>query len=244
MTAGNIQWYENTLDPTVKIWVKPLNPNIIIPAQGGEFSFNVWIWNTTSDMLSADFWTSVVSGWGFANRNPVILIPAIVLVPDTLVNWQLTQRVPEYLPRGEYSYKVKVGAFPHDAVAFSEFSFAKARSDGGNDPAVADWSNTGDEPQPAFIPSGLTLTTSPNPFNPSTVASYTLPFASHVSLKIYDTAGRLVATLVEGWHDVGEHRVTFNGSKLASGVYLARLEAMSGSGTTPTTSTQKLVLLK
>jgi hypothetical protein len=78
----------------------------------------------------------------------------------------------------------------------------------------------------------------PNPCNPSTVASYKLQVASRVSLKVYDTAGRLVATLVDGWRDTGEHQVTFDGSKLASGVYLARLQAGEF------TQTQKLVLLK
>jgi hypothetical protein len=78
----------------------------------------------------------------------------------------------------------------------------------------------------------------PNPFNPSTVASFELPVAGHVSLKVYDTAGRLVSTLVNGWRDAGEHRATFDGSGLPSGVYLARLEAGEF------TQTQKLVLLK
>jgi hypothetical protein len=96
---------------------------------------------------------------------------------------------------------------------------------------------------PPVLPQDLTVTISPNPFNASTVASYKLRAASHVSLKVYDTAGRLVATLAEGWRDAGEHQVTFDGSKLASGVYLYRLTS-SGSGTTPTTVTGKMVLLK
>jgi hypothetical protein len=70
------------------------------------------------------------------------------------------------------------------------------------------------------------------------VASYRLQVASHVSLKVYDTAGRLVATLVDGWCDAGEHQITVDGSKLASGVYLARLEAGEF------TQMQKMVLLK
>jgi hypothetical protein len=83
----------------------------------------------------------------------------------------------------------------------------------------------------------------PNPFNASTAISYELRAASNVSLRIYDTAGRLVSTLVEGWRAAGTHEVIFDGSSLASGIYLAKLEA-SGSGTTPITEVQKMVLLK
>jgi hypothetical protein len=64
-----------------------------------------------------------------------------------------------------------------------------------------------------------------------------------VTLKVYDTAGRLVSVLVDGWREAGIHEVTFDGSALVSGIYLAKLE-MSGSGATPTTMVQKMVLLK
>jgi hypothetical protein len=78
----------------------------------------------------------------------------------------------------------------------------------------------------------------PNPFNPSTAISYELRAASHVSLKVYDTAGRIVTTLVDGWRAAGTHEVTFDGSRLASGIYLAKLEAGENM------ALQKLVLLK
>jgi hypothetical protein len=84
---------------------------------------------------------------------------------------------------------------------------------------------------------------SPNPFNASTALSYQLQAPSQVSLNVYDTAGRLVATLVDSRQQAGTHEVTFDGSGLASGIYLAKLE-LSGSGATPTIRVQKLVLLK
>jgi hypothetical protein len=69
------------------------------------------------------------------------------------------------------------------------------------------------------------LGASPNPFNPSTVISFELPAAGDVGLQVYDTAGRLVATLAEGWREAGEYKVTFDGSGLPSGVYVYRLQA-------------------
>jgi|GEM_PF-5632206 hypothetical protein len=65
----------------------------------------------------------------------------------------------------------------------------------------------------------------PNPFNPSTTISYQLPKASKVVLKVYDVLGQEIMTLVNGDMGAGAHSVTFNASKLASGVYLYKLDA-------------------
>jgi len=78
----------------------------------------------------------------------------------------------------------------------------------------------------------------PNPFNATSVTSYGLRVPSHVSLRVYDTAGKLVATLVNEWKPTGMHQATFDGSDLPSGIYLAKLTAGDFS------AVQKLVLLK
>jgi hypothetical protein len=78
----------------------------------------------------------------------------------------------------------------------------------------------------------------PNPFNAQTAISFQLSANSHVRLIVYDTAGRLVETLVEGWRSAGEHKLTFDASHLPSGMYFARLEAGDYVGV------QKLILLK
>ena len=65
----------------------------------------------------------------------------------------------------------------------------------------------------------------PNPFNPKTVVSFQLPVASHVVLTVYDLLGREVAVLVNGQNAPGSYEATFDGSGLASGVYIYRLQA-------------------
>jgi len=92
------------------------------------------------------------------------------------------------------------------------------------------------------LPSSDAITVTPNPFNPTTVFSYKLQVASYINFAVYDVAGRLVETLVDGYRDAGMHEVRFDGSGLASGVYLYRLE-VADSGN-PTYKTGKMVLLK
>jgi hypothetical protein len=89
----------------------------------------------------------------------------------------------------------------------------------------------------------------PNPFNATTVISFQLSMVRFVNLAVYDVSGGLVAELVHGWRDAGVHEVTFDGSGLASGVYVYQLTVSSGSGTsegqaTPTTVSGKMVFMK
>ncbi|OGU83806.1 MAG: hypothetical protein A2499_04495 [Stygiobacter sp. RIFOXYC12_FULL_38_8] len=60
----------------------------------------------------------------------------------------------------------------------------------------------------------------PNPFNPTTTISYSLPQAGHVVLKVYDVLGREVAELVNGVKEKGKYSVMFNAGKYASGFYI------------------------
>jgi len=78
----------------------------------------------------------------------------------------------------------------------------------------------------------------PNPFNPTTVISYSIPRNSFVSLKIYNVLGQEIETLFEGEQKAGTYTVTFDGSRLASGIYLYRLQSGSLS------ITRKMMLVK
>lgn len=71
------------------------------------------------------------------------------------------------------------------------------------------------------IPDGYTLYQNyPNPFNPTTVISYSIPQQDYVTLKIFDLLGNEIQTLVDKYQTSGQHKIHFNGEKLASGVYV------------------------
>jgi hypothetical protein len=72
----------------------------------------------------------------------------------------------------------------------------------------------------------------PNPFNPTTTFRFALPQAGNVSLEIYNSAGQLVRTLVSGSLEAGIHNIQWNatndaGVRIASGIYLYKLQAGS-----------------
>lgn len=78
----------------------------------------------------------------------------------------------------------------------------------------------------------------PNPFNPTTTISYSIPKGSFVTLTIYDVLGREVKTLVNKFQTKGKYNYTFNARNLTSGVYIYRIKAGDFA------ATKKLVLMK
>jgi hypothetical protein len=96
-----------------------------------------------------------------------------------------------------------------------------------------------DEPSATDLPTAFRLDQNyPNPFNPTTTIRYAVPRHGRIVIRIYDTLGRTVTTLVDedrapGWHDV-----QFHAGHLASGVYFYQLSADGF------TDTRKFVLLK
>jgi hypothetical protein len=80
----------------------------------------------------------------------------------------------------------------------------------------------------------------PNPFNPETKISYQLSTYGNVSLKVYDTLGREVVTLINELKSPGFYQTLFsaNNFTISSGLYFYTLRAGNFS------ETRKMILLK
>lgn len=65
----------------------------------------------------------------------------------------------------------------------------------------------------------------PNPFNPTTTLQYQLSENTHVTLEVYDVSGRRVQVLENGTQQAGLHNAQFDGSNMASGMYMVRFHA-------------------
>ena len=78
----------------------------------------------------------------------------------------------------------------------------------------------------------------PDPFNPSTTISFTIPGRSVVTLKVYDILGREVSTIVSEELSAGAYSRQWNAAKMSSGIYFYRLQ------TGTFTQTKKMIVLK
>ena len=79
----------------------------------------------------------------------------------------------------------------------------------------------------------------PNPFNPTTQIGFYLPNTAEVSLEVYNLNGQKLTELASGRYLQGEHHVTFDASRLSSGIYVYRLKV---NGTV--IETKKMTLIK
>jgi hypothetical protein len=228
--------------PQLDVTLTPINPPIIIPANGGSFNFNASVQRTVGPQTPFSVWARIKYPNGtYTNPTlgPVTINPPV----GTTITRLRNQSIPGSWPSGLYTYLAYANTtFTYPAIDSSSFPFTKSTTgDGG----VTVWEATcsgelfpGEQPMAASPPSGLQLNVGPNPFNPTTAISYELRAASFVTLNVYDTAGRVVSALVDGWREEGTHNVTFDGSNLAAGVLLVRLEAGNQ------VNVEKIILLK
>jgi N-acetylneuraminic acid mutarotase len=105
--------------------------------------------------------------------------------------------------------------------------------------AIYEFSSISEVEEERVLPTEFSLEQNyPNPFNPSTQIRFTLKGSGFTSLKVYDLLGRQVATLVNEEKPTGSYEFTFDASRLASGVYIYRMQAGSF------VQTKKLVVVK
>jgi len=123
-------------------------------------------------------------------------------------------------------------------AGLSAWTWAQAAVDNWHFRAVLNGIYTGIEDE-----SGVPMVTElqqnyPNPFNPTTTINFNLANDAKVSLVVYDVMGREVANLVNGEMVKGSHKVSFDASRLVSGVYYYNLKAGN------VNQTKKMMLIK
>jgi hypothetical protein len=155
-----------------------------------------------------------------------------------------TQGVPASAPGGEYAYWGFVGDYPWNVTSSDHFPFVKQGGDNAWT-GPEGWRCFGElfpgetaAEEQAMPEDYAVLSISPNPFNPTATIRFALPEAAKVELTVYDVGGRAVSRVLNAWREAGVHEVTFNGSNLASGVYIYHLKANDF------TASGKLVLMK
>ncbi|RJP76431.1 MAG: T9SS C-terminal target domain-containing protein [Candidatus Zixiibacteriota bacterium] len=251
-TAGYQLLPRSTADliPAVTcVTMTPVNPPIVIPATGGSFDYTISLTNngTGPVLISSLQLQAELPNGSFYN---VLAQPVSLTLPAGLTVTRIkAQTIPATAPAGLYSYRAMM-TFPMLPEVFSDgFPFTKSATLRGDQVVeewggewLCDWQESGPEAPVAattVLPQAHALDQNfPNPFNPTTAVSYQLASADRVSLRVFDTAGRVVSTLVDGWREAGVHQVTFDGTGLPSGMYLLRMQAGDF------TATQKMMLVK
>ncbi|TKJ41667.1 hypothetical protein CEE37_03620 [candidate division LCP-89 bacterium B3_LCP] len=241
-TAADIGTFYFDQSMPVRVLLTPFDMPIEIAATGGSFDYYVQVTNIAPLALNVDAWCDVTMPDGSV-FGPTLGPVNIDIGSEVTIGRERTQNVPPAAPVGTYTYNAYATAGTDTSM--DSFSFIKLGSSGMD--WLSGWFNTGESFSTAkdspvtssSLPSAYSLGQNyPNPFNPTTVLSFSMRVASLAKLTVFDISGRMVAELVDGWRDEGVHEAVFDGSGLASGVYLYRLIAGEF------TDTGKMVLMK
>jgi len=253
---GDMDLVAGSYDPRLKYYlqaaVTPPAPTIdmanvgssSIPGGGGSYNFNITVNNASSTAVTCDVWTCQSSANYGPFSAPLLVRNDVTFNPSSSLMRNITQYVPGTVPMGFYYHYGHIGNQALNQVYSQDYVyFYKVSSDGCSDPVVHDWACTGWPEDPAVyvspaLPTTLTLSAAPNPFNPVTTVSYSLPQAGPVEVMVYNAAGKQVASLVSGWREAGSQQVTWDATGLPSGVYLVKVAAGNAQ------QVQKLTLLK
>jgi hypothetical protein len=215
---------------------------IIIPCNGGSFSFDASIRNNGTSPANFSAWSAVILP-DSTEFGPILTRLGINLASgDSISRDNINQNVPANAPAGIYYYGVYVGNDIGEALFEDGFEFEKSSTEigrkGENSWNISGW-ETGDISSILVIPEDPVFNYNyPNPFNAETRFNFSLPEDMRISLAIYNIQGQDVAILLDEICPAGYHSIKFDGSQLANGIYFARFISDYGQ------KTVKLLLIK
>jgi hypothetical protein len=189
--------------------------NLPLPAQLASFTLKVV--NATSVQLE---WRTIseTNNFGFYVQRKLATESSFSVLPNSFVSGHGTTLVPR-----QYS-------FTDNFVVGVELQYRLKQVDlDGNihftDPISVKAPTSVSEQMPAMF---LLQQNYPNPFNPSTLIAFATTKEGPVSLRVYDILGREVTTLVNENRKPGQYTERFDGSRVASGVYVYVLNSSEG----------------
>jgi len=199
----------------ISAMMTPTTTPVQVPQSGGSFDYTIELLNNEAVPVTFDIWIKV------SLQDRLIVGPVRIELPaGGSVIRERSQNIPgNIIPTGEYDYELVVGSYPAPVWDSDSFVFEII-------------------PDDLLNGSANKIDISPNPFNNHSVVAFSLATAGETQLTVYDIAGRETMVLQDGYLDAGAHQRDFDGSRLASGVYFARLEAGG------IVMTKKMILVK
>jgi len=255
----NVRWWSDGVDSLVVSWVE--TPHHYPPSNGGPFTFQIVaeangritlnygdMYEDDPDSDSGTIGMQGVYPQGFAisHMAPARSDYSLRILPPF---WLLAETGAGLLSPGEEGHLPLLAVNDPGGWLIPEGEYTAWVHFQTNDPeqtqldvpvqlriSMSDVNPGSPAQRPAEFWLGIAY---PNPFNPATTIRFNLPQATRVDARLFNILGRETARLLDGeFFPAGEHRLVVDGSALASGIYLLRVEARGEVRTT------KLMLLK
>ncbi len=152
------------------------------------------------------------------------------------------------VPAGSYKLTASVSGYTDGSYAETSGSVTVGATESVYSADISLGSESTGLDSDTMLPAAFALEQNyPNPFNPSTEIQFSLPRTAIVRLKVYNLIGEEVKTIFDGQHQAGSYSVNWDGTdrhgaKMASGVYIYRLEAKADGE--QFTQTRRMLMLK
>jgi Secretion system C-terminal sorting domain/FG-GAP-like repeat len=220
-------WDANTAQYDLTVTLTPDGEPLVVP-QGGSFSFDTNVNATMPHDLDSRFWAYTLLTTGIEHN----LLKTQLLFPgagEIALNGSVVN-VPAAAAPGNYQFVLGVdiegeyqsAAFPFTVVESGRTISNLMQEWGMENFDILDPAQMISEDQAIAIdlPLAWGLNAAyPNPFNPSTTISVSLPETSDLTVSVFNVNGQQVAELANGQFNAGQHNLTFDASNLASGLY-------------------------
>ncbi len=206
----------------------PWDDPVLIPSNGGSFRFDAMLVNDAEDIFQGVVWTEIIAP-NLNTYGPLGWYP-LQLTAGQVLEVSPQQIVPGLAPGGQYTYIANIGPNMDTPVASDSFDFWKTGEALG-EINTNEWSVLGLDEEvieqyytaTASIPTEFKIeSVYPNPFNPVTSISVSIPEASMLKLSVFNIVGQEVALLEDGCLNHGYYSFEFDGSELASGIYFVQ----------------------
>ena len=213
-----------TISPELQVTLTPATTPIVIPANGGSFDYTIDVANLGANPAAFSVWTDLVlpdqSVYG-----PLLLRNGVNFAGGVSLFREMTQSIPAHAPSGTYEYRAFMGNYP--AMPFTEdtFNFEKSAFDNGSE-NVNNWNIEGwdNVVVAGELPQNYTLAQNhPNPFNPETTISFSIPNDGFVNLSVFNIQGQKVATLADSRMSAGQYDLVWNAAENSTGIYFYKL---------------------
>ncbi|MFQ6103842.1 MAG: S8 family serine peptidase [Candidatus Glassbacteria bacterium] len=123
----------------VSVIMVPQSHPVSIGPSGGSFTYHLALINNTETDQSFDWWIDVTRPGG-SIFGPLEVHTEILSAGETVINWNMEQTVPGWVPAGTYIYNAKVGESPDVVSAVSSFEFTKTgRATTAEEGEISDW---------------------------------------------------------------------------------------------------------
>jgi hypothetical protein len=190
----------------------------VSPSSGkGSFEHSIQLTNDTDSLQTIDIWTEAFGPNGAHKVGTAIYGKS--LLPGASHSASTVRQLGTNAPTGDYAIIAYVGIYPDDIMDSSSNTYTKTLVEKG--------SVIEEKTAPGTLE---VFENYPNPFNPSTTIRYALSEDAHVTLRIYNMLGQIVATLVDEYQTAGAKHVVWDGTDelgeiVSSAVYISRMTA-------------------